>query len=334
MRRTVVYVVAGEGNDFYSAMTRVSAASLRVTNPAVKIVLVTDQLSADSFRRCRDPLLSEIDDCLVFQAPRESEVFRSRFIRTNLRNLIDGQYLVLDSDMLVRDDLSELFSSDADIVCAPNHSSDQFHLQISREDQDTLSAMGWNVRRDVYVNGGLMLCNDSSAARRFAADWHKKWISAHNRTGRYRDQPALNSALHATSVSLAVLPHRFNAQFKKRAGVANSAAIWHFYASAKSARTTAFEEMVGRLLKGETFDRAGVETMIRRLHPWRRGSPIDDWMARRVQVKGRLGSMELLWFSRLQGIRFVARQMRRRLTGLWRSQAAASDLPSLHFHHD
>jgi hypothetical protein len=128
--QTIVYAVTSGGRDAYSVATRVSATSVRVTNPNARIVIVCDSASAESMERVGDPLLSEVDDWIVCSTPAGDSAYRSRFVKTSLRNLIEGRFLFLDGDTLVRDDLSEVFSLSCDVAGCPNHSKDKFEEQI------------------------------------------------------------------------------------------------------------------------------------------------------------------------------------------------------------
>lgn len=277
----VAYVVSSAGRDFYSAMTRISVASLRLTNPHVRVRLICDAASKTAMRAAGDPLLDEVDDVLACETPPGEAAFRNRFMKTRLRSTIDGPFLFLDSDILVRGPLDEIFGIEADIAGAPNRSKDHVREQIWSRDQDELDAMGWLRRPDVYVNGGVLLFRDSAPARRVSEEWHERWLQSYERGFSYRDQPALNAALAAVAPRLHVLPHRFNAQFRTEPRVAAEAAVWHYYASAGAEPTTGFELMVLDLLHREPLDTGRVADMIGSSHPWRQ-----DPLYRVVQAKG------------------------------------------------
>jgi hypothetical protein len=176
-----VYVVTSTGRDIYSAMTRVSVSSLRLSNPNLGMTLVLDKPSSEALKAQADPLLDEVDQVLAFNTPEGPAIYRNRFIKTSLRERIEGPYLFLDSDMLIRGHLSDVFSIDADVACAPNHSKDRVEEQMCDEDRTALARMGWQTRPDVYVNGGLMLFNGTPGARRFAAAWHDGWLASYAR---------------------------------------------------------------------------------------------------------------------------------------------------------
>jgi hypothetical protein len=308
----VVYTITGSGRDFYSAMTRVSAASIRITNPHIRVSVACDRRSATSMLANRDPLIDEVDEWLPFDTPDGDDGFRNRFVKTNLRSLIQGPFLSLDSDTLVRSDLSDLFSLDTDIACAPNHSKDLIEQQIWDKDTATLSRMQWNVRSDAYVNGGVIFYNDTTGSHYFAKDWHKKWLTSYNLAKNYRDQPALNAAIFETTPRLTLLPHRYNAQMVPSPGLVEDASIWHFYSTFVRTPTTKFELVVDGLLRGAELKRSEIETAIQSRYPWRRDFWIDDLAARLVVKKGRLDPDDYIWFEGHRA-RSVANRVTRQL---------------------
>jgi hypothetical protein len=206
----------------------------------------------------------------------------------------------LDSDTFVRDDISEIFSVDADIACAPNHSKDYIGQQIWFGDTAILSLMGWSHRRDVYVNGGVIFYNSTLGATLFADNWHQKWLKwyAAAKSYRHRDQAALNAAIFDTAPRLEILPHRFNAQFKFTPSTVSNAVLLHFYAAWTGDETvTEVERLVGKLLKGAVLRQSHIETILRHKHPWRRDFWLDDLAAQRVIKKGFFDQEDSLWFQ-------------------------------------
>jgi hypothetical protein len=157
----------------------------------------------------------------------------------------------------------------------------------------------------------VIFYGETPGARRFAADYRRKWSESYVRTGLYNDQPAFNAAIFDTNARLGILPHRFNAQIKCEIGVAEGAAIWHFYA-ALNVRITAFEMLAKELLKGTELKSSLTESIVLRDHPWRRESWVDDLAARSILKKGSFDSDDVLWF---QGHRAnsLARRIARRL---------------------
>ena len=285
-------------------MTRVSIASLRLTNPDFRVTLVLDEISEKILRECADPLLKEVDETISIKTPQGKSVFRNRHIKTRLGNLISGPFLFLDSDTFIRGDISSIYNCNADIAAVPNLSQRYFKDQIWSQDLKALKKMNWNVRSDYYINGGVLFFNNSSLTYNFFEAWHSKWLQSNNRLRYYRDQPALNSAINDTSIRLKILPNIYNAQFRGNPSVTKNALIWHYYSSAQiNEPITSFEILCLRIMRKNYDALDGIKSIINSEHPWRREKIFDDVMASYSRHKGRLSEFEENWFS---GNRIIA----------------------------
>lgn len=289
----VIFALTAQGGSFFSAMTRIAVASIRLSNPHLAISVYCDAETDRALRSARDPLCHEVDDWQPQTTPPGSASFRNRFVKTRLRSTLDGPFLFLDSDVLVRDDLSALFTLDTDLAGARNHSLADYSEQIWTSDAATLQALGWIVRPDVYINGGVLLYQDTEGARRFAEDWHQRWLHCFEAHHNHRDQPALNAALQATRPRLQVLPDRFNAQFKCNPGALQNAVLWHYYASVIDGRPeTLFELLIQDLMCGKPLDLGRVEQMIHAAHPWRAQTAFGDWAFKQILARNRFSGWE------------------------------------------
>jgi hypothetical protein len=306
----VVYVLALDERGAYSAMVRVSVASVRLSNPAAHIVAVCDSSTDRILTAREDPLPTEVDEWVVLDAPLRSARYRSRYLKTRLRHEVVGPLLYLDGDTVVRGSLRPIFELDADVALAQNHSADEIPEQIWLEDANDAAKMGWRVGDVPYLNGGVMYWADTSVARRLATDWHDKWLACVAQTGREVDQPALNAALREVGPSLHILPHRYNAQFRVNLRVSIDAVILHYYASDPSVPTAA-EQLVSRLEDGGPIPVGAIEKLLKRRHPWGSDRWIDGWVARRVAKKGGLDDVYSLWLTgrRIDGVRRLLRRL-------------------------
>jgi lipopolysaccharide biosynthesis glycosyltransferase len=296
-RQRIVFAVTTNGKDVYTAMTRVSVASIRISNPDAKITIVCDQNSGLAMQNVKEPLLEEVDEYLLCETPSGDANFRNRYIKTSLRKVINGPFLFLDSDTFVRGDLSPLFALDADIAVAPNHSRDTLDEQIWEKDAAILKATGWRIGTDTYFNGGVIFYNDTPKALQFSENWHHLWELLFKQRKYYRDQPSLNAALSKSPATVKVLPHKFNAQIQTSPAVAVDAIIWHSYSSNGSRPSTAFEAIAQKVLNEESLDLIGIKSIISRRHPWRQNSLIDNWIANMLIKKGSPDCAALIWLK-------------------------------------
>jgi hypothetical protein len=246
-------VLTSSGQDYFSKMTRVSAASVKLHNPDFRIILLCDVDTSVALHSSGDLLLEEVDVEIVVDTPDGSSVFKNRFIKTQLRLLLDGDVLFLDSDILVRRSIDCIFEITNDFGAAPNHSKMILSQQLWLSDRQVLDKMGWQVRGDVYLNGGVIFYRDSEVCREFANKWHNNWLACTS-MGSYRDQPSLNYSILSQNMDIAILDVAFNAQFGITPSASIEASIWHYYASNDALANTHFMRFVNQLKNDRSVD--------------------------------------------------------------------------------
>ena len=266
----VAYVITSAGRDVYTAMTRVSAASLRMTNPGARVAVVCDGETDRAVQAAKDPLLGEVDEWRAFETPPGEAAFRNRFIKTSLRERISGEYLFLDSDTIVRDDLAPIFQMPGDLAAAPNHSRENFSGQIWEGDVAALAEMRWSISQILYVNGGVMRVSESEIAHRFYRLWHEKWQASYRQLHQHNDQPALNAAIRESQIECARLPVRFNAQIGAFPVAMRDAAIWHYNASLEWQNYSRIDELIQQAVRSDSVDLRKLERLMRSQALWTR----------------------------------------------------------------
>lgn len=311
----VVLVLTSDGSPVYTAMARLLLASLRLTNPHARTVLLCDTRTAALPGVVDGPLAAEVGTVQVVDTPEGNGTFRSRWLKTQVRQLVSGPLLFLDLDVLVREDLSPLFALDADVAAAINHSRNDPERQIGRVARAFFSDTGWPRDPQRYLNSGVLYLADSPAAQALGALWHARWKEALATTGRHHDQTVLNSVLVGHEARLYVLPHRYNAQFTAEPSVARDAAIWHYYASEEVDVITAYGAELQRLLAGGALEEDRVRRLIAAPHPWRRRSFLDDRVAEHVMRLGLMPPWAAEWFrgNARPALRTVVQRLRHTL---------------------
>ena len=266
----IIYVITSAGRDVYTAMTRVSAASLRMTNPGANIAVVCDMETDRAVRTAKDSLLGEVDEWLACETPPGDAAFRNRFLKTSLRQRVSGEYLFLDSDTIVRDDLSPIFKSSGDLAAAPNHSRETISGQIWEGDLASLAEMQWAIPPTLYVNGGVMRVSESKVAHRFYGLWHEKWQASYRRLHKPNDQPALNAAIRESQIECARLPVRYNAQIGAFPVAMRDAAIWHYNASLEWQNYSHIDEQIQQAVRSDSVDVAQLRKLMQSQVLWTR----------------------------------------------------------------
>jgi hypothetical protein len=322
----VCYVLTSDGTDSYADMNLVSVWSVRWSNPGARIIVLCDTETHYALQAQRHRILTEVDDFKSFEVPRTFAGFKNRYIKTSIRNRMDGPFLFLDGDTLVRDNLASIFETKASLAGVPNHSGKGLPSEIPGSERLIFNAFGWSLPPK-YVNGGVLFFSDEPDTYQFCGKWHELWIECSRKTGQHFDQVALNKALNDSGVNFTWIDHRFNAQVHARPARAWGAAIWHIYLSGHHASPkTVLDLCLDRMRSGRSVDQQFVAKICQREYPWLINNPI-DWVAvnrfrRQTEVlRGR--GWEHLWLAdeylqaimQLTGIKRRLRDLARSLVG-------------------
>jgi len=229
------YVVNGTGGDVHTDMAYLSARFLRVQHPEARITCLMDRDSATAIRDCRHPLLSLVYFIVELDVPESNLTKKNRWISTQVRDFVDGDFIYLDSDTIcIRrlDFLSNLCRHESFDVGLTRDLNIRFREKSRKLGHSALwpqlRAMGWTVPACGYFNKGVALLRDTPRARAMSSRWHELWKTS-CATGRYLDQPALNHAIVESGAKVRVLPGSCNAQILGSARAACRPKVIHFY---------------------------------------------------------------------------------------------------------
>lgn len=188
----LVYVVVGTEKKEYLNMLRISLASARMHMPSIAIEIVTDE-ETGAFLAAGD--IPQKYRAAVIPCPIDGDyttVERSRVLKTNLRALVTGDFLYLDTDTIICEDFSD---------AAPQGSVNMVadaHCLLSEQEENGEPILRAARRRGLdltgcvhYYNGGVLLAKDDETAREFFARWHETWKKT-KQPGMHHDQYPLN----------------------------------------------------------------------------------------------------------------------------------------------
>ncbi len=224
-----VYVLTGDKN-IYFGVTIISALFLRRLHRDAEIILLTDTRSYHLYRD--DSLIRAFDRCVIMDTPYTDPLYSSRFIRCNMRKLIDGDMVYLDSDTLPRKSLSEIFTVRADLAAALNHNKGIFDPSVEPEN-GALTSFGWRLEQNRYLNAGVQFWKDTDNAKRLSEKWLSNWLMFSD-SRSHHDQIAFNAAVCSSeAMRIHVLDNSYNLQIKSCTQISQSASahLWHYYMS-------------------------------------------------------------------------------------------------------
>ena len=184
-----VYVLTCDSVVDYAVQCYMSVWSLRYHNPGATVVLVTDEKTKSYLEKNYNILLDTVDTVKVVDVPESlSSKSRSRFIKTSLRQNIEGDFLYLDSDTVVAGGLDRLTHEPAHIAAVFDCNADGYP---SRYMIEKLQSIGVD-KFDDYVcyNGGIIKVKDTPEAHDFFYDWHETWLDLREKYGMEIDQAA------------------------------------------------------------------------------------------------------------------------------------------------
>lgn len=237
MKSKIVYVVISGKQDIYFEQVWASVWSLKHYNPETHVLLLTDEETKQTI--CSDARrvsLNYIDEIVTVEFDREySNKEKSRWIKTNMRKLISGDFLFIDADTIICADLSDVDNWTCSIGAVLDS-----HCH-SREICDTI------VFKDMYIdrlkrifdmeyhgedvfNSGVMFVKDDEKAHHFFDTWHKNWLQS-NSKGIVLDQlPLLKTNIEMGQV-IDELPGEYNCQIRFSIQYLTRAKILHTFAT-------------------------------------------------------------------------------------------------------
>ncbi|MCQ2123412.1 MAG: glycosyltransferase [Fibrobacter sp.] len=237
---TFVYVLVSNEKDTYYEQTMISAKSLLKYNNDAKVVIIVDQGTIATFtgkRSFHENLGVEIREIKVPEEYNNRD--RSRFLKTTMYNYIDEDFLFIDGDTLICDELKPDFSGDANGNISIGMVLDR-HQRISENSYKNFydlraKPLGWSSGyQDLHFNSGVIWVKKSDNAQKFFDEWHKLWKETLEKYSVVYDQTALNEVNVRLNGIVKEIDGTWNCQATRRSSFLkylHNAKIMHYYAS-------------------------------------------------------------------------------------------------------
>ena len=193
MNTKIVYVVVSDNDSLYAEQAVVSAYSARVYNVDAIIEAVVDTITADNLKDKKLYFYNYFDNVIVIDTPANyTQKQRSRYLKTKLREFVNGDYLYIDTDTIICDSLDEIDKFQNDI-CAVREYNRISHFSTTDRWMTTLAEKACLVSElcdEPYFNSGVMYVKETPCAQLFYKQWHNSWLKT-KEYGVDTDQTAL-----------------------------------------------------------------------------------------------------------------------------------------------
>ena len=229
----IVYVFVSRQIDKYWGMLNISLKSARMHMPLVGIELVTDhdtvkliQNNDSGFEKRFQVLLTEVSI-----SEQYSLVEKSRYLKTNLRNIVKGDFIFVDCDTVFCQDISNIELVKSVSMVLDNHSKLSDFEDKGQMIGENLKKRGLSINNEQrYFNSGVMLVKDDQIAKQLFDEWFKCWDES-RKSGLAQDQYSLN-AVNSKLHIIEELDGEWNCQVNSRpCGIKylHKAIIVHYY---------------------------------------------------------------------------------------------------------
>jgi hypothetical protein len=230
-----VYVLVSSERDLYYEQALLSAVSFRLHMPDAHLILLTDDKTKAGCTGTRSALTTMVTEVIAIPFAAEvKNVERSRLIKTMIPEYVQGDFLYIDCDTIICDDLSAIedvpFETagvlDGHVPLSEHIHRDYFLSRDKKLGFQGTKAAGYN------INGGLVLARDTETGRQLFKTWNEVWKYSAYTKHDLHDQSALNEANYRTGLKMGLLGGEWNCQ-PSHGGLAflANAKIIHYYSS-------------------------------------------------------------------------------------------------------
>ena len=196
----ICYCLTSSGEDRYFEMAYISAMCVRRLHPSARIIILLDEYTYNSSARSPFDVRCLADQVVRLETGLQERAPSSRFLKTSMRQIVDGPFLFLDCDTLPIRPFAEIFETTASVSAAFDRNAQFPEPHFPEWAGRLLLEAGWTAPLPHYYNAGVMYFADQHEARTLGLEWHRRWKVLYERFRVHQDQPSLNSAIHALEI--------------------------------------------------------------------------------------------------------------------------------------
>jgi len=232
-----VYVLVSDETDYYLEQALMSITSLKMHMPGVFVLLLIDDITEKSLISKRRNILEHVNEFKIvninFQYNKKA---RSRWLKTSMRKHIYGDFLFIDCDTIISENLGDVENFNIDLGAVLD-----LHVPLlnspSKElirNNDKLLGFYSSFALDNHFNSGVIFCRDTNMCHKFFKEWHKLWLCCLEK-GILIDQPSFNQANYLIGNAITELEGKWNCQIFGTGAIEylHEAKIIHYYTSTR-----------------------------------------------------------------------------------------------------
>ena len=195
MKTKLVYVLTCAPEKDYIEQAHMAIWSAHYHNPDAYIILIVDDLTDKLFEGKRAEILNYISEKIVvpFEDVSLTPLYRSRWIKTQVRELVKGDLLFVDCDTVCCRNISEVDNFTCEVGGAGDNNTpfteDAYRAGTIRQ----VAPLCDISNEEYYFSSGVLYCKDTPNVYKLFALWHDNWKKGVD-LGINIDQPALVKA--------------------------------------------------------------------------------------------------------------------------------------------
>lgn len=232
-----LYVCTSSQRDLFLEQTFASIVSLKQKMPKAFVVLLIDKCTELTLTDGRERIKDLVDELVVRNLDANlSGKVRSRILKTSMRNCVDGDFLYIDSDTVILEDLSEIENVPCDLGgVQDSHVSLSKNPMLQKKDHlKELSKLNSDrafFSSEIYINGGVLFARDVPKNREFFRLWNKYYLEFLKKENISQDQPTLSLVNYLMGFPIYELNGKWNCQLNYGASFYRKVKILHYFSS-------------------------------------------------------------------------------------------------------
>lgn len=199
LKTKLVYVLTCAPETTYIEQALMAVWSARYWNPNAHIVLLTDDKTSALMHTdgTRGEILQYISEEIVTTFDTDKSMhYRSRWIKTQVRELVKGNMLFVDCDTICCRSLQDVDFLDCEVgaVLESHLPVAEWNASMLQQLEPRANMMGWSTNDECfYFSSGVIYCKDTPLVHHLYHLWHSVWLDGVVK-GVNIDQPALARA--------------------------------------------------------------------------------------------------------------------------------------------